>query len=251
MNLIGAGAVVSAILAHFVRQRDRYQRESDELLLNMLPAPIATRLKSSHEMIAEEFDGVSVLSADIVDFTQMSSRMTPEALVGLLNDVFSRFDAFVDDLGLEKIKTVGDAYMAAAGVPMRRADHAIAIAELALRIQETLAREQFHGHRLAMRIGINSGPVVAEIIGRHKFAYDLWGDAVNTASRMESVGIGGAIQITQATHDLIRDAYRCEPRGEVGVKGKGSMPAYLLIGRLRSTTPSASPNASLSGPAPG
>ncbi len=241
VNLIGAGVVVFAILAHFVRQRDRYQRESDELLLNMLPAPIAARLKNSHEMIAEEFDGVSVLFADIVNFTQLSSRMSPETLVGLLNEVFSRFDAFVGELGLEKIKTIGDAYMAAAGVPARRADHAIVIAELALRIQETLAREQFHGHHLAMRIGINSGPVVAGIIGRHKFAYDLWGDAVNTASRMESVGISGAIQITEATHDLIRHAYRCEPRGEIAVKGKGSMPAYLLLGRLPSATPAASP----------
>ena len=157
--------------------------------------------------------------------------MTPPELVGLLNTVFTDFDAFVDELGLEKIKTVGDAYMVAAGVPVTRPDHAHAIADLALRFRDHTAGNRFDGKDIRLRIGLNSGPIVAGIVGTHKFAYDLWGDAVNTASRMESGGIPGSIQISEATYKLIRDDFVCEPRGVITVKGKGEMTAYLLVGR--------------------
>jgi adenylate cyclase len=172
-----------------------------------------------------------VLFADVVGFTPMSAGMSPAELVGMLNDVFTRFDEFVAELGLEKIKTVGDEYMVAAGVPRSRSDHAHAIAELALRIQDHVATNQVNGHRLSLRIGINSGPVTAGIIGTHKFAYDLWGDTVNTASRMESEGVPGSIQVSPATYELIKDAYVCEARGPIAVKGKAEMMTYLIISK--------------------
>ncbi|MBT8249300.1 MAG: adenylate/guanylate cyclase domain-containing protein [Acidimicrobiia bacterium] len=219
-------------MAYFVRQRDRFQQESDDLLHNILPDEIATRLKTDTSMIADDFPQASVLFADVVGFTPMSTTMTPPELVGLLNDVFSKFDEFVEELGLEKIKTIGDEYMVAAGVPVPRDDHAEAIAELALRIRDHMAETTFNGHRLEMRIGIHSGPVVAGIIGTHKFAYDLWGDTVNTASRMESGGIPGAIQATPTTHELLSgNGYAFEPRGTIEVKGKGHMNTWLLVGR--------------------
>jgi guanylate cyclase len=218
-------------MAYFVRQRDRFQQESDDLLHNILPDEIATKLKTDHSMIADDFKAASVLFADVVGFTPMSSKMSPPELVGLLNSVFSTFDDFVRDLGLEKIKTVGDEYMVASGVPRPRADHAHAIAELALRIRDHCAQHQFLGHDLQLRIGINSGPVVAGIVGTHKFAYDLWGDVVNTASRMESHGLPGSIQISSATFDLIRDDFVCELRGTVEVKGQGDTETYFLLER--------------------
>jgi guanylate cyclase len=218
-------------LFYFVRQRDRFQHESDDLLDNILPEEIAERLKLDDSMIADSIDSASVLFADVVDFTPMSASMTPDELVGLLNDVFATFDGIVDELGMEKIKTVGDEYMAAAGVPLPRADHAHAAADLAVRIRDHVAAHDFGGNRIRLRIGINSGPVVAGIIGTRKFAYDLWGDVVNTASRMESAGIAGEIQITEATYDLVKDDFLCEPRGRIDVKGKGQMATYLLRGR--------------------
>ena len=146
--------------------------------------------------------------------------------------MFSTFDGFVEELELEKIKTVGDAYMVAAGVPRRRPDHAEAIADLALRIRDCVGSTTFAGHRISLRIGINSGPVVAGIVGTHKFAYDLWGDVVNTASRMESEGIPGSIQVSPSTYELIRDRYVCEPRGSIQVKGKGAMATFILVSKL-------------------
>ncbi len=219
------------VLVYFIRQRDRFQRESDDLLRNILPDEIATRLKTDASMIADDFPQGSVLFADVVGFTPMSADMTPPQLVGLLNSVFTKFDEFVEELGLEKIKTVGDEYMVAAGVPIPRPDHAEAIADLALRIRDYVAIHHFDGHRLQLRIGINSGPVVAGIIGTHKFSYDLWGDTVNTASRMESEGIPGQIQVTPATRELLAgNGYRFEPRGTIEVKGKGPMQTWLLVG---------------------
>ena len=234
-TLVGVTAFVFAAMAYFVRQRDRFQTESDDLLHNILPDEIARRLKSDKTMIADDYESASVLFADVVNFTPMSAAMSPPELVGLLNEVFTTFDAFVGELGLEKIKTVGDAYMVAAGVPQRRSDHAHAIAELALRIRDHTENNQFDGRDIRLRIGINSGPVVAGIVGTHKFAYDLWGDAVNTASRMESEGIAGSIQVTPATHELIRDKFLCEPRGVVSVKGKGDMNTYLLVSKRTDT----------------
>ena len=231
LTMILAMLFVFLGLFYFVRQRDRFQRESDDLLDNILPEEIVERLKLDDSMIADSIESVSVLFADVVDFTPMSATMTPHELVGLLNGVFATFDGFVDELGMEKIKTVGDEYMAAAGVPLPRADHAHAAADLALRIRDHVSEHDFGGNRIRLRIGVNSGPVVAGIIGKRKFAYDLWGDVVNTASRMESGGIAGGIQITDATYDLIKDDFVCEPRGRIEVKGKGEMATYLLIGR--------------------
>ena len=230
-NLIATGVVVLAVLTYFVRQRDRFQERSDDLLHNILPDEIAERLKGDRAMIADDFASATVLFADVVDFTPMSAGMTPADLVGLLDEVFTRFDGFVAELGLEKIKTVGDAYMVAAGVPRARPDHAHAVAELALRMRDHIATSEVRGRQLSLRIGINSGPVTAGIIGTHKFAYDLWGDTVNTASRMESSGVAGAIQVSEATHELIKDEYVCEPRGLIPVKGKTEMQTYLLISR--------------------
>jgi guanylate cyclase len=229
--LIGITIFVYAGMAYFVHQRDRFQKESDDLLHNILPDEIATRLKSSPEMIADSYDSASVLFADVVDFTPMSTTMSPHEIVGLLNNLFSTFDRLVDELGLEKIKTVGDAYMVASGVATARSDHATAIAELALRMRDELAGKTIEGHQIRMRIGINSGPVVAGVVGTHKFAYDLWGDAVNTASRMESEGVKDSIQISEETHRLVNGEFVCEPRGEVSVKGKGTMQTYFLLSR--------------------
>ena len=161
----------------------------------------------------------------------MKSAGSPPQLIELLNDVFATFDGFVLELGLEKIRTVGDEYMVAAGLPQARPDHAHAIADLAIRIRDHTEANQFDGHDIRMRIGINSGPLVAGVVGTHKFSYDLWGDVVNTASRMESEGIPGSIQVTEATYELIRDRFVCEPRGLVSVKGKGEMHTYILLSR--------------------
>lgn len=230
-NLVAAGVVVFAVTVYFVRQRDHFQKESDDLLHNILPDEIVARLKTSPSMIADSFDSASVLFADVVDFTPMSAGMPPDELVGLLNSLFSTLDRFVEELGLEKIKTVGDEYMVASGIPSVRPDHAQAIADLALRIRDELAGSRIDGHDIQMRIGINSGPVVAGIIGTRKFAYDLWGDVVNIASRMESQGIEGSIQISEATFQLISEEFVCEPRAQISVKGKGVMQTYLLLSR--------------------
>jgi guanylate cyclase len=230
-TVVGVTVFLFAGMAYFVRQRNRFQEESDDLLHNILPDEIAARLKSERTMIADAHESASVLFADIVDFTPMSANMSPPELVGLLNTVFTDFDAFVEELGLEKVKTVGDAYMVAAGVPVSRPDHAHAIADLALRLRDHTGTDRFDGQTIRLRIGINSGPIVAGVVGTNKFAYDLWGDVVNTASRMESGGVPGSIQITEETYQLIRDDFVCEPRGRVAVKGKGELNTYLLIGR--------------------
>ncbi len=230
-NLVTVMLAAFFVLVYFIRQRDRFQAESDDLLRNILPDEIAERLKADMSMIADDYPQASVLFADVVEFTPLSADMAPPQLVGLLNSVFTKFDEFVAELGLEKIKTVGDEYMVAAGVPIPRPDHAVAITELALRIRDHAATHDFDGHRLQLRIGIHSGPVVAGIIGTHKFSYDLWGDTVNTASRMESTGVAGQIQVTAATRALLADSgYTLEPRGTIDVKGKGPMQTWLLVG---------------------
>ena len=234
-NLVAFGLVMLLAMIYFVLQRDRFQKESDELLHNILPDEVATRLKSDDGLIADDYESASVLFADMVGFTPMSAAMTPPELIEMLNDVFATFDAFVEELGLEKIRTVGDEYMVAAGVPQPRPDHAQAIAELALRIRDHTATNRFDDHEITLRIGINSGPLVAGVVGTHKFSYDLWGDVVNVASRMESEGIPGSIQVTAATYELIRDEFVCEPRGVIPVKGKGDMNTYLLVSRRVNT----------------
>ena len=230
-TIFGVLLFVFPSMAYFVRQRDRFQKESDDLLLAILPDEIAARLKSDRAMIADDHEAASVLFADVVGFTPMSAAMSPPELVSLLNTVFTTFDRFVEESGLEKIKTVGDAYMVASGVPHERRDHAHAIAELALRMRDHIEGQPVRRPPDQPRIGINSGPVVAGVVGTHKFAYDLWGDVVNTASRMESEGVPGSIQVTPATYELIRDRFVCEPRGLVPVKGKGDMHTYLLVSR--------------------
>ncbi|XZN91303.1 MAG: adenylate/guanylate cyclase domain-containing protein [Microcoleus sp.] len=203
------------------------------MLLNILPEVIAERLKKQEGIIADEFAAVTVMFADIVGFTQLSASISPKALVHLLNDIFSKFDRLAHNHGLEKIKTIGDSYMVVAGLPYPRADHAEAIAEMALDMQKAIAkyRKQIDSE-LRIRIGIHSGPVVAGIIGTKKFIYDLWGDTVNTAARMESHGIADEIQITEATYLLLKNQYQFQERGLITVKGKGRMPAYLLKERL-------------------
>jgi class 3 adenylate cyclase len=205
---------------------------SERLLANMLPEPIAERLKQQEGVIADAFGEVTVLFADIVEFTAHAERSPPEATVALLNDLFSRFDALVEARALEKIKTVGDAYMVAGGLPDPMADHAGAAAELALEMLEAAVHRRFpDGAPVRLRVGIGSGPVVAGVIGRRRFSYDLWGDTVNTASRMETTGVPGCIQVTQRTRDLLGERYRFRERGQIEVKGKGRMTTYLLSGR--------------------
>lgn len=207
-------------------------RKSDGLLLNILPGPIAERLKEQQQPIADGFAEVTVLFADIANFTPLSSSLSPTALVALLNRIFSEFDALAQKHGLEKIKTIGDAYMVAGGLPAPHQEHARAIAEMALEMRETLNHlRQELNLPLEIRIGINSGPVVAGVIGMSKFIYDLWGDTVNTASRMESHGMTGEIQLTDEAARRLMGAYELELRGEIEVKGKGWMTTWLLKGR--------------------
>jgi adenylate cyclase len=234
-SLIATGIVTAAVVIYFVRQRDRFQQRSDDLLHAILPDQIAAQLKDKRGTIANDMPSASVLFADVVGFTPMSATMSPAELVGLLDELFTVFDGFVAELGLEKIKTVGDAYMVAAGVPEARPDHAHAIAELALSIRDHVATNLIDGRSLSLRIGINSGPLTAGVIGTHKFSYDLWGDTVNTASRMESEGVPGAIQITPSTYELIKEEYVCDARGLIEVKGKDPMRAYLLVSRRDSS----------------
>ena len=219
------------VLFYYVRQRAQLLDLSDGLLENILPHVIAERLKLSDETIADEYEATSILFADVAGFTPMSAEMTPSELVGLLDDVFSDFDAMVDSRGLEKIKTIGDAYMVASGIPVPRADHAEALCDLALEMRDHARSRAYGGRQIEFRIGINSGPVVAGIIGTRKFSYDLWGDSVNIASRMESFGRPGRIQITEATLKLVEEDFVCQPGGSLDVKGKGPMPVWFLEGR--------------------
>jgi class 3 adenylate cyclase len=211
---------------------------SEGLLRNMLPESIAERLKQRQEVIADASPQVTVLFTDIVDFTAHAERSPPEATVALLNELFSQFDALTESRGLEKIKTIGDAYMVAGGLPNPRPDHARAVAELALEMLDLAARRSHpDGEPVRLRIGIDTGPVVAGVIGRRRFSYDLWGDTVNTASRMETTGIPGCIQITERTRELLGDRYVLRERGRIQVKGKGKMLTYFLSGRTREHGP--------------
>ncbi|HEY9807894.1 MAG TPA: adenylate/guanylate cyclase domain-containing protein [Halomicronema sp.] len=210
-------------------QLQNEQELSEKLLLNILPEPIAIRLKQDHQIIAESFGEVSVLFADIVGFTEISSQVSPHDLVQLLNEIFSAFDHLAEKHGLEKIKTIGDAYMVVAGLPVQREDHAASIADMALDMQKALENLNFQTKQnFRIRIGIATGPVVAGVIGIKKFIYDLWGDTVNMASRMESQGIAGRIQVTRATYECLKKEYIFEERGVIHIKGKGEMSTYFL-----------------------
>ncbi len=240
LNLLGVSTTTYVLLQYFVRARERALAEleverakSERLLLNVLPASVANRLKESdHHVIADGFDTATVLFADIVGFTTLAQTLPPARVVVLLDRVFAGWDGLADRHGVEKIKTIGDAYMVAGGIPAVREDHAEAIADLALEMgaeAERCAGES--GLPIAVRIGIDTGPVVAGVIGRAKFSYDLWGDTVNTASRMESHGVPGAIQVSERTYERLRGGYELCRRGTIEVKGKGPMTTYLLLGR--------------------
>jgi adenylate cyclase len=230
-NLVTVSLFVYTLLYYLVRKSDALLQQADRLLRNVLPDQVAERLKVSEEMIADEYESASILFADVTGFTQLAATLQPGEVVDLLNALFIAFDELVETRGLEKIKTIGDAYMVAGGVPVTRGDHARAICELALDMQSHLETERFGGHQLSMRIGIASGPVTAGIIGRKKFAYDLWGDTVNLASRMESTGVPGRIQISKATRDLVSGWFDIQPRGMVEMRGKGNVETWFLVAR--------------------
>ncbi len=208
---------------------DHLHRENERLLLNILPPSIAGRLKSGEEHIADRFEEVTVLFADIVGFTELASSMPASHLVDLLNDLFTQFDLAAQDLGIEKIKTVGDAYMAVCGLPEPCPDHIERMMSMALRMMR-IAREFSDNNNIpvGLRIGINTGPVVAGVIGRNKFIYDLWGDTVNLASRMESYGLPDTIQVTRGVYERLRDQYAFESRGFIEIKGKGAVETWTL-----------------------
>ena len=236
MNIMGTACILYAVMRYFQSQKERTllelsleQARSEKLLLNILPKSIANRLKDNDMRIADSHEEVTILFADIVGFTKMTASMPPAELVDLLSRLFSRFDGLADQLGLEKIKTIGDGYMVVGGAPVSRDDHATVIAQLALGMQRELAAfNEQTGNNLQMRIGISSGPVVAGVIGTSKFAYDIWGDSVNMASRMEKTGLPGTIQVSETTYQLLKNHYTLESRGPIEIKGKGEVNTYLL-----------------------
>ena len=236
LNIVAVSFVAMMLLVTFARGRDAAQARADALLLNVLPEEVAQRLQSDQQSIADHFENASILFADVVDFTPLSSRLDAREVVGLLDRLFTSFDELVDRYDVEKIKTIGDCYMVAAGVPRPRSDHAHALAGLALEMQEcarTCLPEP--DNNLRLRIGISSGPVVAGVIGRRRFLYDLWGDTVNMASRMESHGAPDEVQITRSTWELVRDGFVTEPLGLVDVKGKGAIETWRLVGPTESS----------------
>lgn len=239
-NITGTIILISILVAVFLynlnkarRQLEAEHERANGLLLNILPEPIAIRLMANETDIADGFTESTVLFSDMVGFTEIASDMEPDELVRLLNRLFSKYDELSVSYGIEKIKTIGDSYMAASGVPLPRKDHAEMMCAFALdmlRATEEIGKET--GYDLKIRIGINSGTVVAGVIGEKKFIYDLWGDTVNVASRMESHGLPGYIQVSQRTYDLVCGRFDLEPRGEIQIKGKGSTRTYLLKGKL-------------------
>src|ERR671918_254225 len=232
LNIVVVSLVAMVLLVTFARGRETAQARVEALLLNVLPAEVAQRLQSDRGSIADHFDDASILFADVVDFTPLSSRLDAREVVGLLDRLFTSFDELVDRYEVEKIKTIGDCYMVAAGVPRQRPDHAHALAALALEMRECAKSCLPDGtdHDLRLRIGISSGPVVAGVIGRRRFLYDLWGDTVNMASRMESHGTPDCIQMTRSTWELLRNDFVAEPLGHVDVKGKGAVETWRLVG---------------------
>ncbi|MFY7997896.1 MAG: adenylate/guanylate cyclase domain-containing protein [Candidatus Kapaibacteriota bacterium] len=212
---------------------DAEKRRAEQLLLNILPASIAERLQNGERQIADKVDDATVIFADVTNFTPLSESYSAEEIVSLLNSLFSAFDELADRFGVEKIKTMGDSYMAAAGIPIERADHAEAAVNMALSMMTVLAEvNASSGNNLNIRIGLHSGPVVAGVIGVKKFIYDLWGDTVNTASRMESHGEAGRIHVSEAVYHKLRDKFRFQERGNIEIKGKGLMKTYFVLGQI-------------------
>jgi guanylate cyclase len=237
LNVALAGSIVFILLATFLGQRDRAmdalareQERSERLLLNVLPREIAPRLKAGESPIADAYEHATVVFADIVGSTTLAEQLDAKELVALLNRIFSRFDLLAEAHGVEKIRTIGDNFMCVAGVPRRRADHAQAAARLALDMRAYVDELHADGeHQVDFRIGINSGPCVGGVIGLTKFVFDIWGDPVNTASRMESHGVPGRIHLSEATYELISEEFECDPRGTIEVRGKGAMRTWFLI----------------------
>jgi class 3 adenylate cyclase len=229
VNLLLTCGITLAMVVFIDGERVAAKARSETLLLNVLPAAIVERLQGGEQVIADHCPEVTVLFSDVVDFTPFSERVEPQRVVQVLDDLFSAFDALAERYGLEKIKTIGDAYMVVAGVPRARPDHAEVMLEMAIAMHRaTDDQSPLDDHRLQIRTGIATGPVVAGVIGRRKFSYDLWGDTVNTASRMESSGVPGCIQVTEATWERVRDRYAFQVREGVEVKGKGPMTTHLL-----------------------
>src|SRR5437667_1900887 len=249
LNVAVAGSIVFVLIVTFLGQRDRAmdalareQERSERLLLNVLPKEIAPRLKAGESPIADAYEHATVLYADIVGSTMLDERLDAKQLVALLDGIFSRFDLLAERHGVEKIRTIGDNYMCVAGVPRRRADHAQAMARMALGICDYLDDLRAAGEdRIDFRIGMNSGPCVGGVIGLRKFVFDIWGECVDTASRMAAQRVPGRIHLTHATYELIRDEFNCEPRGTIEVKGKGPMRTWFLIGERRADTESSLP----------
>ena len=230
-NLCGVAAIVVLVLAYFRIQRDQAVERSDRLLLNVLPPEIAERLKHQEYPIADRFDEVSVLFADMVGFTQRSAAESPEVTVEVLNEFLTCFDNLAERHGLRPIRTTGDSYLVVGGLPVPRPDHAEAVADMALdMLAEVNALNLRHERAVHFRIGVNTGPAMAAVVGHRRFTYDVWSDAVNTASRMESTGAPGRIQVTEETYRRLCNSYTFEARGQIEVKGKGLMTTYFLIG---------------------
>jgi adenylate cyclase len=239
LNISSLSIIILVLLSFFIRKKDEAydllrveEEKAENLLLNILPPEIAHILKDGEKTIADHFDGASILFADLVGFTPLTKHMEPVKVVNLLNEIFSHFDMLVEKYEVEKIRTIGDNYMVAAGVPRPQPDHAQRLAEMGLDMRAYIQGKWANGDPpIDFRIGINSGPVIGGVIGRKKFVYDIWGDAVNIASRMESQGVAGQIQVTGATYDLICEEFICEPRGAIEVKGRGKMKTYFLVDR--------------------
>jgi adenylate cyclase len=232
LNVVVGGAVVFTLLAVFAKQRQDAQEIADNLLLNILPRSIADKLKAKPETIADSFSSASILFADVVEFTPLAEQLSAVRVVEMLDQLFGHFDTLAEQYDLEKIKTIGDCYMAAAGIPSPRTDHARTLACVALDMVDAVQPDGAMGPLgFQLRIGINSGPVVAGVIGRKRFLYDLWGDAVNTAGRMQTESAPGRIQVTRATYELLRDEFELEYRGKIPIKGKADMDTWYLVGR--------------------
>jgi adenylate cyclase len=222
---IGASVEKKRLLDELRGEKER----SEALLLNILPRTIVERLRQGETVIADHIPEATILFSDLVDFTSLAARCSAEETVALLADIFCRFDDLAARHGLEKIKTTGDGYMLAGGLPEARADHAMAVAEMALAMLDAVETAGgIVGERLQLRIGLNTGALIAGVLGTHKFVYDVWGDTVNTAKRMESYGLPGHVHVSAATRQALGDAFRFEPRGALDVKGKGSMETYFL-----------------------
>lgn len=229
-SLLSLGAIAGATSLYLLRQVERFRMKADSLLLNVLPDSIAARLKAEEENIADRYESVTVLFADLVGFTPVASGADPEEVVEMLDAIFSDFDELARIHGVEKIKTIGDSYMAAAGIPEAREDHTAAVIDFAVGMLAAVkSRTGLDGQPLRLRIGINTGPVVGGIIGRDRFIFDLWGDTVNMASRMESNGVIDRIQVTEAVREMVGGRYQFQPRGPIEVKGKGLTVTYLLV----------------------